>query len=619
MSRRSLLCFCLSVFAGVIGFTQAADRPNILWITSEDNSPYLGCYGDLQAKTPNLDRLATQGVRYRNAFASAPVCSAARSTLITGMNACTLGIHNHRSSVQVPKSVVYYPQVFRKAGYYCTNNSKTDYNMEVNGKRAGAQVVGWHASSNKAHYKNRPEGAPFFAVFNTTLSHEGQTTDGAYFKRRKQLPKERIVPPGKVILPPYHPDTPVIRENWSRYFDNLWLMDKEVGRRLRELEESGEAENTIVFYYADHGGALPRGKRNIHDSGTRVPLIIRFPEKWKHLAPAKPGEWVDNPVAFVDFPATAANVAGLKIPSMWEGRPFLGPKAELRDHVYLFRGRMDERFDTVRAIRTKDFLYVRNFSPHRPLGQAYTYPFRVLASMGSWYDAFKAGRCNEVQARYWKPKEGEEFYRIKDDPFQIKNLINDPAVQNQLFRARLLMHQEILMSGDTGLIPEGMYAALAGEGTIYEYAQSNEPALRKALDAALQAASGNLNLVKSLQARMTSGSDLERYWAATGALIYGKKGGALKGTLTTLLEDSVLDVRVMAAEALGHQGQAAKVAPVLINVIKSGNEHEALAAITALENFGREGFLKMDEVIKMLPDKVPGDCTRVLDAMQKIK
>ncbi|NIP98242.1 MAG: sulfatase-like hydrolase/transferase, partial [Akkermansiaceae bacterium] len=143
---------------------EGAGKPNILWITSEDNSPYLGCYGHPQAKTPHLDKLAAQGIRYRNAFSSAPVCSAARSTLITGMNACTLGIHNHRSNVPVPDSVVYYPQVFRRAGYYCTNNSKTDYNMSIGGKRAGAKAVGWHESSGKAHYRNRPEGRPFFAV-----------------------------------------------------------------------------------------------------------------------------------------------------------------------------------------------------------------------------------------------------------------------------------------------------------------------------------------------------------------------------------------------------------------------------------------------------------------------
>ncbi len=596
------------------------DRPNILWITSEDNSPYLGCYGDLQARTPNLDRFAGQGVRYLNAFSSAPVCSAARSTLITGMNASTLGIHNHRSSVPVPGSVVYYPQLFREAGYYCTNNSKTDYNMSINGKRASWKAVGWHESSGKAHYRSRSKGQPFFAVFNTTLSHEGQTTDNTYRGRRKENPPRRIVPPGKVVLPPYHPDTPVIRENWSRYFDNLFLMDKWVGDKLSELEELGEADNTIVFYYADHGGALPRGKRNIHDSGTRVPLIIRFPEKWKHLAAGKPGETTDRLVAFVDFPATAANLCGLEVPGIWEGRPFLGPGAKEREFVYLFRGRMDERYDTVRAIRTKEHLYVRNFSPHRPLGQAYTYPFRVLASMGSWYEAFKAGKCNAVQARYWKRKQAEELYVIEKDPFQIRNLVGEKEHRSALGILRTKLGNEMLRTRDTGLIPEGMYARLSGSGTIHKFAQSEDYLANEVLAAATNAAGGDLGEGFSFFTRgARHESPLVRYWVATGALILGKEAAPLKGALVKLLRDPIFDVRVVAAEALGHLGESSKSLPALVEVINEGNVYESLAAANALEALGRDGAVPMDRIKAIMPEKVRAEGARVVEAVEKIR
>jgi len=596
------------------------DRPNILWITSEDNSPYLGCYGDLQAQTPHLDRFSEQGVRYLNAFSSAPVCSAARSTLITGMNASTLGIHNHRSSVSVPRSVVYYPQLFREAGYYCTNNSKTDYNMSINGKRASWKAVGWHESSGKAHYRNRRKGQPFFAVFNTTLSHEGQTTDNAYRGRRKQNPPRRIVPPGKVVLPPYHPDTPVMRENWSRYFDNLFLMDKWVGDKLRELEELGEADNTIVFYYADHGGALPRGKRNIHDSGTRVPLIIRFPEKWKHLAPGKPGETTDQLVAFVDFPATAANLCGLKVPGMWEGRPFLGPGTQEREFVYLFRGRMDERYDTVRAIRTKEHLYVRNFSPHRPLGQAYTYPFRVLASMGSWYEAFKAGKCNAVQARYWKRKEAEEFYVVGNDPFQVRNLAGEKEHRDVVNVLRTKLFNEMLRTRDTGLIPEGMYTRLSGSGTIHKFAQSEDYPADEVLTAAANTTRGDLGPGFSFFRRCAQHeSPLMRYWGATGALMLGKEAAPLKDDLVKLLEDPGFDVRVVAAEALGHLGESAKSLPVLVKVVNEGNVYESLAAANALEALGRDGAVPMDRIKAAMPKKVRAEGARVAEAIEKIK
>jgi arylsulfatase A-like enzyme len=614
MMIRSVAILLLAICSPLLG---AQERPNILWLTSEDNSPYLGCYGDPQAKTPNLDRLAMQGIRYRNAFSSAPVCSAARSTLITGMNACTLGIHNHRSRVKVPASVVYYNQLFREAGYYCTNNSKTDYNCVLpGGGKKSSPAKFWNESSKKAHYQNRKKGQPFFAVFNTTLSHEGQTTDKAYHGRRKQNPAQRIVPPGKVILPPYHPDTPVIRENWSRYFDNLWLMDKWVGDKLKELDALGDAENTIVFYYGDHGGALPRGKRNIHDSGTRVPLIIRFPEKWKHLATAKPGEWIDDPVAFVDFPATAANLCGIEIPKIWEGTPFAGPNAVKQEFVYLFRGRMDERYDTVRAIRSKDYLYVKNFSPHRPYGQAYTYPFRVLASMGSWYDAFKAGKCNEVQARYWKPKAAEEFYVIKDDPNQTNNLIDDPKHAERVKSMRNQLMVRFTTTKDTGLIPEGMYSRLAGDGTVYEYAQG---ATNEAVLAAMLATSRDRSALKALMKMCSSDSGLARYWAATGGLILGKEAAPMRAELLGLLEDPVLDVRAMAAEALGHLGEAEKATPVLIDIIRRGNTHESLAAITALEAFGRSGVLPMEKVRALIPKEMQGDSNRVVEAIDKIK
>ena len=368
------------------GLLHAAERPNVLWITSEDNSPYLGCYGDPLVHTPNLDRLAAQGVRYRHAFANAPVCSSARSTLITGMYASSLGVHNHRSRVAIPAEFKLYPEHLRAAGYYCTNNSKTDYNVAHAGQP-------WDESSNRAHFKNRAPGQPFFAVFNFTTSHESQVAP-------KPGKTTFRVPPEKITLPPYHPDTPDIRRDWANYYDQLTLLDEQVGKLLAELENEGLADDTVVFYYSDHGGALPRGKRNLHDSGTRVPLIVRFPKKWSHLAPAEPGAWVDDLVSFVDLPVTVFSLCGVPIPGHYEGRPFLGEKkAPPREHVFLFRGRMDERYDTIRAVRDGRFRYVRNYSPHRPWGQHYSYPFQVLPSMRSWHAEFLAGRCNEVAGR----------------------------------------------------------------------------------------------------------------------------------------------------------------------------------------------------------------------------
>jgi len=590
-----------------------AKRPNILWITSEDNSPYLGCYGDPLAKTPNLDRLAREGVRYRNAFANAPVCSAARSTLITGMHACSLGIHNHRSGVPIPASFQFYPELLRRAGYYCTNNSKTDYNVSVKGKRSPTHF--WDASSNKAHYKNRPEGSPFFAVFNTTYSHEGQTKDNIYARRREQgvFPSERVVPPGKVKLPPYHPDNPIIRENWSRYYDNLWLMDKTVGQHLKDLEEAGLAEDTIVFYYADHGGALPRGKRNIHDSGTRVPLIIRFPKKWSHLAPAKPGQWVDGPVAFVDFPATLCSLAGVRIPKNYEGKAFLGGQAAKQDHVFLFRARMDERYDTVRAVRTGEYLYVNNFSPHRPWGQHYSYPFSVMPSMQAWYDEFLAGRCDKTQARYWREKPGEEFYVIKDDPFQINNLIDSAKYAKTVDKMRRKLRDRIIETRDTGLIPEGMFGVLSGDKTIYEYAHSSSYPIERVLHLATIATSRDASMLPELASALSDSHPVIRYWAATGCLVLKGKSVPAAAKLLKLLDDPAADVRIVAAEALGYLGHAEPAAKTLADILKTGNEYEALAAMNALETFATGKFLPLDRVKQLVGTKHSQTIKRISD------
>jgi len=573
------------------------DRPNILWITSEDNSPLLGCYGDEQAHTPNLDKLATEGVRYRNAFANAPVCSAARSTLITGMYACSLGIHNHRSKAKIPGPFRPYPEYLRQAGYYCTNNSKTDYNYIGNPK------LPWDECSNRAHYDNRKPGQPFFAIFNITLSHEGQLQQKTVTNRRRNgiLPNKPRIAPEDVKFPPYHADTPTVRRDWSVYYDNVTLMDKQVGRLLRELDEKGLVDNTIVFYYSDHGGALPRGKRNIHDSGTRVPFIMRFPKKWAHLAPAGPGEWVDQPVSFVDFPATVFSLAGVPIPRQFEGRAFLGEQvAEFEDHVFLFRGRMDERYDTVRAVRDRRYRYVQNYSPHRPWGQQYSYPFRVMPSMGSWYRAYLDGKCNAVQARYWLPKPSEEFYDIESDPYEINNLIDDPKYAGQIARMRNILKRDIIRSRDIGFIPEGMFERLAADKTLYEYAQSDEYSIERIVEMANLAASRDASSLDKLIAACDNPHPVIRYWAATGCLIRQKKAAPAREQLKALLKDEWMDVRVVAAEALSYLGETDLALQAMKPIIGGKEGFATVAALNALDFMLDAGNVSLDQILEII-------------------
>lgn len=604
--RPAHLCV-LAVLMIVGTASYASERPNVVWITSEDNSCYLGCYGDEQALTPNLDRLASEGVRYRNAFANAPVCSTARSTLITGMHASSIGVHNHRSRVRIPDDFLLYPEVLRAAGYYCTNNSKEDYNVQ------GRNRI-WDESSRKAHYRNRAAGQPFFAVLNFTTSHESQVA-------AKDGKTDFRIDPDQFVLPPYHPDTQEIRRDWCNYYDQMTLMDQQVGQVLKELQETGVAENTIVFYYSDHGGALPGGKRSIRDVGTRVPMIVRFPEKWHHLAPTTAGQWVEQPVSFVDLPATLLSLCNVEIPKQYEGTVFLGQNATARqEFVYLFRGRMDERYDTVRAIRSATHRYVKNYSPHRPDGQHYTYAFTVQPGMRSWYEEFQSGRCNDTQAKYWLPKPSEEFYEIASDPFELNDLAKNNGGQ-LLVQMREQLRERIISLRDVGFIPEGMYSTLAAEATIYDYAHSDAYPIDRIVDLADQATSRDITHLDTLVAAASDSNPVIRYWAATGFLVLNQEAMPAKSSLFKLAKDEALDVQVVAAESLAHLGEIDTAIETLSQVLRLGNTYEKLAAQNAIEYLWVDRMIPLARARQVLASdgKFDEPLNRIPDYMATVK
>ena len=290
---------------------QTAQRlPNILWITSEDHGPHLGCYGDRFASTPNVDALAAKGMRYAHAWSNAPVCAPARTTLISGMYPPSTGSEHMRSLVAYPRGKQMFPQLLRQAGYYVTNNAKEDYNLEQPGEV-------WNESSSKAHWQKRAAGQPFFAVFNSEKSHES---------RIRIRPHVQVHNPAKVRIPAYHPDTPEVREDWAQYYDVVSEADADAGKRLKELSDAGLAEETIVFYYADHGSGMPRSKRWPYNSGLQMPLIVYIPEKFRHLAPPeyKAGGESNRLVSFVDFAPTVLSLAGVKPPAWMQGHAFMG-------------------------------------------------------------------------------------------------------------------------------------------------------------------------------------------------------------------------------------------------------------------------------------------------------
>ncbi|MCX7047522.1 MAG: sulfatase-like hydrolase/transferase, partial [Candidatus Sumerlaeota bacterium] len=554
----------------------ASPRPNILWIVSEDNNPFLGCYGYKLARTPTLDRLAQEGVLYENCCSQAPVCAPSRFTLISGMYATSCGPANHmRAQGKIPKDLRGFPAYLRAAGYYCTNNAKTDYNSPISIPDA------WDECSKQAHFRNRPKGKPFFAVFNHEITHESSLfpKKNAQYQRTAQS-----TDPAKITLPAYHPDTPEFRTDWAHYFDQIARLDEQAAKLLKELEDDGLTQDTIVFYYGDNGGVLPRSKRFPYDSGIHVPLIIRFPEKFKNLAPAAPGSRLKPPVSFVDFAPTVLSLAGVPIPKYMQGHPFAGPQnAGPQEFAFSFRNRMDERYDMVRTVRGERYIYLRNYMPHLIYGQHVQFMF-TMTSMKTWYQMYREGKCVGPQKFFWEEKPEEELYDLKTDPYEVKNLATsaNPEHQEILKRMRAANEQHILWIRDNGFIPEGSPL----EGFDASRDTSAYP-LVKILEVANTATKRDpANLPKLIQ-WLGDENECIRYWAALGCVMLRAKAAEAAPTLLKHLQDASGSVSVAAAEALCHIGQTDKGLPALTELLlKNKNQRVRLQAANALQNIG---------------------------------
>ncbi len=448
----------LLLLTSAVSPARAADErpslPNILWITSEDNGPHLGCYGDTYATTPHLDALGKMGMIYTRAISNAPVCAPARTTLISGLYPPSTGSEHMRSMAQLPESFKMYPQYLREAGYYCTNNSKEDYNLAKRG-----QV--WDESSRKAHWKNRPAGKPFFAVFNHTISHESQL---------RKRPHKQVHDPAMVRVPAYHPDTPEVRQDWAQYYDKLTEMDALAGKNLKELADAGLADDTIVFYYGDHGSGMPRSKRWPYFSGLNVPLIVYVPDKWRKLAPKdyQPGGKSDRLVGFIDLAPTLLSLAGVKPPAHLQGHAFMGPSQTAPpEYSYGFRGRMDERYDLVRSVLDGRYIYIRNYMPHKIYGQYIAYMFQTPTTR-VWRRLYDEGKLNEAQSHFWRRKPPEELYDLQADPDEVHNLAASPEHADTLNRMRKAQQDWARSIRDVGFLPERQIHSRSEGSTPYE-------------------------------------------------------------------------------------------------------------------------------------------------------
>lgn len=595
---------------------EGSDRPNILWITAEDMSPVLGCYGNSDAVTPNLDRFSRESVRYTLAFASAPVCSPSRSCLIQGAYPPSLGTQQMRSGFPLPSYMTGFPARLRKEGYFTTNNVKTDYNS---GNLQDIIKQSWNENSTEAHWRKcKNKESPFFSVFNLMTSHQSRTMVWPYdrFKMEIQskLKEQEIHDPSKISLPPYYPDTTIVRKTMARFHDCVTMMDKEVGLILHELEEDGLVENTIVFFFSDHGSGMPRHKRALLDSGMHVPLLIRFPEKWKFLAPVIPGQTTDRMVAFVDFAPTVLSITSTPIPSYMQGKPFLGPKASKpRTHAFGHRDRVDEVRDLARSVRDRRFLYIRNYMPHLGYNQPTAWP-DLGEIRHEFYRLSKGDLKNPAQSHFTSPtRPVEELYDCKNDPQNLNNLADSKDHENIIQLMRGQLHQHLIQSRDLGFLPEYEAWEKLMDSSGWEVGRSGKINFKAIMQAAnAVGTAGEQKLLRLLQSEI----EAVRYWAAIG-LSARKEKSTEEGNLRLreALQDSSPSVRIEAANALALQGEIKLAIPVLIKELKHQNLIVVTHAARTIELLGvkaKDALPSMKACLKRAHQIRPPDLSPVI-------
>lgn len=557
MKRRNFLSTPL------LAASQSTPRPNIVWLSFEDSSPMLGCYGDPHAITPNIDKLAAQGVRYTRAYSVAGVCAPSRSGIITGMYPTTLGSCNMRSSVKLPSHVRAFPAYLRDAGYYCTNAAKTDYNFPVPNDA-------WDEVSARAHWRNRQPGQPFFAVFNQEVTHESRyPRRGAAHEADvpRLTPAQRQDPAKLTTLPPYYPDTPEARRDWANVYEGLTQMDYWLADRLREIDEAGLAEDTIVFAWGDHGVGLPRAKRWLYESSTHVPLVVRIPGKFRREGQGQPGSVDSQLVSFLDLAPTVLNLAGVKLPEQFQGRAFLGPSLTAkRQYIHGARDRMDERYDMVRMVRDERYRYIKNYEPEKPYAQ-----FMNTPEQGATMKELRRAAPPAAKQFMAAVKPPEELYDVTQDPHELNNLAGDTKHRGTLARLRAEQERWAWETRDVGLIPEPELARREKElGTRYAILRQPESAA----------------LWKRLhQPKANDPDPAVRYWAA-------RRGPA--GTAAGLVKDPVAIVRIAAAKR-------AQAVDVLSAALDDSDEWTRLAAAQALDELGemaRPALPKLREILQ---------------------
>ncbi|MEM6279396.1 MAG: sulfatase-like hydrolase/transferase [Verrucomicrobiota bacterium] len=574
--------FILTIAASLLAVSSiAADRPNIVWILSEDNSKhYLKIFDEAGVETPNISALAEHGITYLHAFSNSPVCSVARTTLATGCYAPRIGTQFHRRSkfAELPEGLSLVYGIMKSAGYYTTNRSKEDYNVP---KPEGT----WDESSGKAHWRNRPDPEqPFFHMESHGDSHEGRL----HFSQSSYEKDPTQNDPESVTLPPYFPDTPLFRYTYARYLDCIQTIDGIVGDTVSQLEEDGLLEDTFIFYFGDHGGVLPRGKGYVYESGLHVPLVVRVPEKWKHLVSDEIGTEQPGFVSFIDFGPTVLNLAGVEVPEQMDGSPFLGENIKaadvaLNDRAFGYADRFDEKYETVRTLRIGDWKYMRSFQPWYPDGLQNNYRYKMLAYR-EWRDLYREGNLGSDQRQFFASKPAELLFHLSEDPHEVNNLSKDPAHAERLHEMREILTKQLKDWPDLSFFPEDILFDEAMENPL-GFGQENKVLIGKLIDTANLALLPFEEAREELETALKSDDPMQRLWAVSVCASFGSGAEDLAQEAMPLLKDDAPIVRVRAAEFLGQIGKT-DPRETLIDVIETTDHFvTALIALNAVVYF----------------------------------
>lgn len=602
---------CLLVLAYIIsiGTMSGQEKPNILWITIEDTSPhFIGCYGNEDASTPVIDKLAEEGVRFTNAFSTGTVCSPSRSTIITGVRTYEMGTGNHRSYYPVPDFIHGFPYYMQQQGYYVTNNSKTDYN--VGGMKAFTDEA-WNESSNKAGWWNRKPGQPFFAVFNFAEPHQSRTMTNPYEWYLKyvleQLPREDRIAEDAFEMPPFYNDTPEMRKQFARVYNSIKLTDNRIGDLLTRLEEDNLRDSTIIFFYADHGEGIPRGKTNGINLGYRVPFVIWFPEMYKNLSPwGAAGVVTDELIDFEDLAPTLISLAGGEVPAHMKGRALMGDnRSKPVDHLVLSSDRADNGPDIVRTITDGQYIYSRNYMPFMPQVRYIRY-VDIADITNHMRNDFANNKLNPLQESLFKERPAEFLFDIENDEWETKNLVDNPEYKEVLANMRKQLDEALTEARDVHFLPEYEIAMISKTGTAYEYRldDHNYP-FEDIFAAASLSGKRSVNTAGKQIGLLDNNNKIVRYWGVTGLRCQTPETlKPFRKEISNAIHDPYPPVAVTAAAIAYQNFNSTEAEERLKEFCKSENLELALMAINHLLYVDdQQPFVETIKAVHEMPDR----------------